>query len=483
MGELSELSVAEALRLIDAGELSGDEVFSAYVEAAAGDELNAYLWRAEPGKPGCAGRGDGPLAGIPVAVKDIFCTEGVETTAASRILEGYRPPYTATAVRRLTEAGARVLGKTNMDEFAMGSSNENSAFGAVLNPWDRERVPGGSSGGSAAAVAGGLAPWAIGTDTGGSIRQPASLCGVVGLKPTYGAVSRYGMIAFASSLDQCGPLTRDVTDAALLLAVLQGQDPCDSTSVGIEGGVEAPTREDLKGLRFAVPAGLARDAIEPGVRAVFEATLERIEGLGGEVAEAPLPHAEHGISAYYVIAPAEASSNLARYDGVRYGMRKDGAKDLIEMYEATRAEGFGAEVKRRIMLGTYALSSGYYEAYYGRAQRVRTKIVGDFASAFSQFDFVVTPTSPSVAFGLGEKTDDPLAMYLNDFFTVPMSLAGIPAISIPAGLAEPEGGGPRLPVGFQIAAPAFAEQKLLEAAHALEREIGFDAKPGESADG
>jgi len=483
MGELSELSVAEALRLIDAGELSGDEVFSAYVEAAAGDELNAYLWRAEPGKPGCAGRGDGPLAGIPVAVKDIFCTEGVETTAASRILEGYRPPYTATAVRRLTEAGARVLGKTNMDEFAMGSSNENSAFGAVLNPCDRERVPGGSSGGSAAAVAGGLAPWAIGTDTGGSIRQPASLCGVVGLKPTYGAVSRYGMIAFASSLDQCGPLTRDVTDAALLLAVLQGQDPCDSTSVGIEGGVEAPTREDLKGLRFAVPAGLARDAIEPGVRAVFEATLERIEGLGGEVAEAPLPHAEHGISAYYVIAPAEASSNLARYDGVRYGMRKDGAKDLIEMYEATRAEGFGAEVKRRIMLGTYALSSGYYEAYYGRAQRVRTKIVGDFASAFSQFDFVVTPTSPSVAFGLGEKTDDPLAMYLNDFFTVPMSLAGIPAISIPAGLAEPEGGGPRLPVGFQIAAPAFAEQKLLEAAHALEREIGFDAKPGESADG
>ncbi len=483
MGDLLQLSVHEALRRIDAGELSGDEFFSAYVEAAAGDGLNAYLWRAEAGKHGCAGSGDGPLSGVPVAVKDIFCTEGVATTAASRILEGYRPPYTATAVRRLTDAGARVLGKTNMDEFAMGSSSENSAFGPVLNPWDRERVPGGSSGGSAAAVGGGLAPWAIGTDTGGSIRQPAALCGIVGLKPTYGAVSRYGMIAFASSLDQCGPLTRDVTDAALMLATLQGRDPCDSTSVGIVGGVEAPSREDLKGLRFAVPAELGHDAIEAGVRSVFEATLERIEGLGGEVAEAPLPHAEHGISAYYVIAPAEASSNLARYDGVRYGMRAEGAADLIEMYESTRAEGFGAEVKRRIMLGTYALSAGYYEAYYGQAQRVRTKIAQDYAATFADFDFVVTPTSPSVAFRLGEKTDDPLAMYMNDFFTVPMSLAGIPAISIPAGLAEPDGGGPRLPVGFQIAAPAFAEQRLLEAAYALEGAIGFDAKPGESIDG
>jgi aspartyl-tRNA(Asn)/glutamyl-tRNA(Gln) amidotransferase subunit A len=478
MSELLELSVHGALRRIETGEIAGDEFFSAYAEAAAGDELNAYLWRAEPGKPGCAGSGEGPLAGIPVAVKDIFCTEGVETTAASLILEGYRPPYTATAVRRLSDAGVRVLGKTNMDEFAMGSSNENSAYGPVLNPWDRGRVPGGSSGGSAAAVAGGLAPCAIGTDTGGSIRQPAALCGIVGLKPTYGAISRYGMIAFASSLDQCGPLTRDVTDAALLLQALQGRDPCDSTSVGIEGGVEAPSREDLKGLRFAVPSELARDAVDSGVREVFEKTLETIERLGGEVGEAPLPHAEHGISAYYVIAPAEASSNLARYDGVRYGMRVDGTRDLIEMYEATRAEGFGAEVKRRIMLGTYALSSGYYEAYYGRAQRVRTKIAEDFAAAFAGFDFVVTPTSPSVAFGLGEKTEDPLAMYMNDFFTVPMSLAGIPAISIPAGLAEPNGGGTELPVGFQIAAPAFAEQKLLEASFALEQAIGFDAKPG-----
>jgi aspartyl-tRNA(Asn)/glutamyl-tRNA(Gln) amidotransferase subunit A len=474
MSELLELSVAAAAAKIAAGEISGGEYFEAWQGAAAGDELNAYLWQVEDDN-GYEVE-EGPLKGIPVAVKDIFCTEGAPTTAGSRILEGYRPPYTATAVRQLDAAGARVLGKTNMDEFAMGSSNENSAYGPVLNPWDRDRVPGGSSGGSAAAVAGGLAPCAIGTDTGGSIRQPASLCGIVGLKPTYGAISRYGMIAFASSLDQCGPLTRDVTDAALLLAALEGRDPRDSTSVGIEGGIVAPSREDLKGLRFGVPAELARDSFEAGVREVFEATLARIESLGGEIAEIGLPSAEHGISAYYVIAPAEASSNLARYDGVRYGRRSESAGDLLEMYETTRAEGFGVEVKRRIMLGTYALSSGYYEAYYGQAQKVRTRIAEDFNTAFSAVDFVVTPTSPSVAFGLGEKTDDPLSMYLNDFFTVPMSLAGIPAISIPAGLAEPEGGGSRLPVGFQIAAPAFAEQKLLEAAYALEQALGFYAK-------
>jgi aspartyl-tRNA(Asn)/glutamyl-tRNA(Gln) amidotransferase subunit A len=468
MTELLELSVAEAAAKIAAGEVSREEYLVAWRGAAAGDELNAYLWRSEDGD---GGGGDGPLGGIPVAVKDLFCVEGVPTTAGSRILEGHRPLYTATAVRRLAEAGASMLGKTNMDEFAMGSSNENSAYGPVLNPRDRGRVPGGSSGGSAAAVAGGLAPCAIGTDTGGSIRQPASLCGIVGLKPTYGAISRYGMIAFASSLDQCGPLTRDVADAALLLEAMQGRDPCDSTSVGIDGGVGVPAREDLNGLRFGVPAELSAEAVEPGVRAVFEATLARIEELGGELSEVPLPHAEHGISAYYVIAPAEASSNLARYDGVRYGLRAGGDGDLIEMYESTRAEGFGAEVKRRIMLGAYALSSGYYEAYYGRAQRVRTKIAADFAAAFDAVDFVVTPTSPSVAFGLGEKTGDPLAMYMNDFFTVPISLAGIPAISIPAGLAEPEGGGTRLPVGFQIAAPAFAERRLLDAAHALERAI------------
>jgi aspartyl-tRNA(Asn)/glutamyl-tRNA(Gln) amidotransferase subunit A len=480
--ELLELTAAEARRRIGAGELSASEYLDAYTDAAAGDELNAYLWRQDGGDARPATGGESPdasLQGVPIAVKDIFCTEGIETTAGSRILEGYRPPYTATAVHRLDEAGATLLGKTNMDEFAMGSSNENSAYGPVLNPWDRQRVPGGSSGGSAAAVAGRLAPWAIGTDTGGSIRQPASLCGIVGLKPTYGAISRYGMIAFASSLDQCGPLTRDVTDAALLLRAMEGRDPCDSTSVGIDGGVELPSREDLSGLRFGVPRELSSDVegIEAGVADAFDRTLERIRDLGGEVDACELPHAAHGLAAYYVLAPAEASANLARYDGVRYGPRSDRDGDLIAMYERTRAEGFGAEVKRRIMLGTYALSAGYYEAYYGRAQRVRTRIADDFAKAFERFHFLVTPTSPTVAFRLGERTANPLAMYLSDFCTVPMSLAGIPAVSIPAGLAAPDGGGPELPVGFQIAAPAFGESALLNAAYALEGAIGFDTRP------
>jgi len=482
MTDLLQLTALEAHEAMVAGDLGAEEYTAAWREAAAGDELNAYLWRDEGGEEATAIAVERDCV-APIAVKDIFTTEGVPTTAGSRILEGYRPPYTSTAVRKLLDAGAPVLGKTNMDEFAMGSSNENSAYGPVLNPWDRERVPGGSSGGSAAVVAGGLAPWAIGTDTGGSIRQPAAFCGIVGLKPTYGAISRYGMIAFASSLDQCGPLTRSVSDAALLLGILQGKDLCDSTSVGIDGGIALPGREDLSGLRFGVPAELRGDDYDSGVRSVFEGTLRKVEDLGGEIAEVSLPSSEHGISAYYVIAPAEASSNLARYDGVRYGMRAGGDGDLIEMYEATRSEGFGPEVKRRIMLGTYALSSGYYEAYYGQAQKVRTRIAEDFSGAFGSVDFVVTPTAPSVAFKLGEKTDDPLAMYLNDFFTVPMSLAGIPAISIPAGLAEPEGGGPQLPVGFQIASPAFSEQKLLDAAYALEQGIGFDARPGGGAGG
>jgi aspartyl-tRNA(Asn)/glutamyl-tRNA(Gln) amidotransferase subunit A len=509
MADLLDLTVAEAAGKIAAGEISAEEYGAAWRAAAAADELNAYLWRAEhaeslepdwngDGESAPAGEGDatpygsnapapassGPLAGVPIAIKDIFTTQGIPTTAGSRILEDYRPPYTATAVRKLAAAGAHVLGKTNMDEFAMGSSNENSAYGPVLNPWDRGRVPGGSSGGSAAAVAGGLAPAALGTDTGGSIRQPAALCGIVGLKPTYGAISRFGMIAFASSLDQCGPFTRDVTDAALLLGVMQGKDPLDSTSVGIEGGIELPSREDLAGLRFGVPRELGEATLDGGVRAVFEATVAKIEELGGQIVEIGLPHAEHGISAYYVIAPAEASSNLARFDGVRYGLREAGDEDLIEMYERTRSEGFGPEVKRRIMLGTYALSSGYYDAYYGQAQKVRTRIAQDFDAAFADVDFVITPTSPSVAFELGAKTDDPLAMYMNDFFTVPMSLAGIPAIALPAGLASPEDGAAdasRLPVGFQIAAPAFGEQKLLEAAHALEGALGFAAAAGDAA--
>ena len=474
--ELLEYSAAEAIGLIDSGELAADELFDAYAEAAAGDELNAYLWRAEPGARGAGGE---PLRGLPVAVKDLFCTEGIQTTAGSRILEGYRPPYSATAVRRLANSGARLLGKTNMDEFAMGSSNENSGYGPVRNPWDRERVPGGSSGGSAAAVAGRLAPWAIGTDTGGSIRQPASLCGIVGLKPTYGAISRFGMVAFASSLDQCGPLTRTVADAALLLRAMEGRDPRDSTSVGIEGGVETPSLESLDGLRIGVARDFSHHAegVEPGVAEVFERSLGLIEELGGAIEEVALPSAEHGISAYYVIAPAEASANLARYDGVRYGAREH-SDTLDEMYERTRATGFGDEVKRRVMLGTYALSSGYYEAYYGRAQKVRTKIVEDFATAFETVDLIVTPTSPTVAFELGARTADPLAMYLSDYFTVPMSLAGIPAISIPAGLAAPPSGGVELPVGLQITAPAFAENRLLDAAHALEAAIRFEGRPG-----
>ncbi len=470
---LHELSVVDAVAAIGSGELDRAEYASAWLEAARADDLGSYLWTAEQVETG-----EGPLTGIPVAIKDIFCVDGVPATAASRILQGYVPPYTATAVERLGAAGAGVLGKTNMDEFAMGSSNENSGYGAVLNPWDRTRVPGGSSGGSAAAVAGGSAPCAIGTDTGGSIRQPAALCGIVGLKPTYGAISRYGMIAFASSLDQCGPLTRTVADSALMLSAMQGADPRDSTCTGLESDVAMPTAERLDGLKLGVPRELAGDAegIEPGVREVFERTLELCESLGAEVAETHLPHAEHGISAYYVLAPAEASANLARFDGVRFGVRVP-ADDLTAMYENTRAAGFGDEVKRRIMLGTYALSSGYYDAYYGQAQRVRTLIARDFADAFENFDLLLTPTSPSVSFELGSRADDPLAMYMSDYCTVPMSLAGIPAISIPAGLAEPPGGGPKLPVGLQIAGPAYSESRLLDAAHALEGAIGFDGSP------
>ncbi len=467
------LSATEAIERIRARDIGPGELFAAYRERIERHDLGAFLWTADQ-----APEADGPLAGLPIAVKDLFCTEGVPTTAGSRILEGHRPLYTATALRRLVAAGATMIGKTNMDEFAMGSSNENSGYGVVRNPWDTGRVPGGSSGGSAAAVAAGLAPWAIGTDTGGSIRQPAALCGIVGLKPTYGAISRYGMVAFASSLDQCGPLTRTVADSALLLAQMVGHDRCDSTSLGLPEAVRTPSRTDLKGLRFGVPVELSSSAsgMEPGVGEVFDRTIARIEEAGGEVVEVHLPHAPHGISAYYVIAPAEASANLARYDGVRFGLRAANGT-LLDLYENTRAQGFGAEVKRRIMLGTFALSAGYYEAYYGRAQRVRTKIADDFRAAFETCDLIVTPTSPSVAFKLGERTGDPLAMYMSDYCTVPMSLAGIPAISIPAGLAKPAGGGgpeAGLPVGFQIAGPAFSENLLLDAAHALEGAIGFD---------
>ena len=471
VAELTALSAAQAIEAIERGDTDATELFEAYRGAAAADELNAYLWVPDAA-PEQAPPAGAPLRGVPLAVKDLFCTQGVPSQAGSKILEGYRPPYTATVVSKLAQAGAPLLGKTNQDEFAMGSSNENSAYGPVLNPWDRARVPGGSSGGSAAAVAAGSAPWAIGTDTGGSIRQPAALCGIVGLKPTYGAVSRYGMIAFASSLDQAGPLTRDVTDAALLLGHMVGHDARDSTSVGFPGEIARPTARALAGIRLGVPEELSGEGIEPGVLGAFNATLRLAEQLGATIETCHLPHAPHALSAYYVLAPAEASSNLARYDGVRYGRRAHNGGGLLELYTRSRSEGFGAEVKRRVMLGTYSLSSGYYEAYYGRAQRVRTKIAEDFRAAFDRFDFVVTPTAPSVAFELGSKVDDPLAMYLNDYCTVPMSLAGIPAISIPNGLSD------GLPTGFQLAGPAFSENRILDAASALQTAIGFDGSAG-----
>ncbi|MGI8903978.1 MAG: Asp-tRNA(Asn)/Glu-tRNA(Gln) amidotransferase subunit GatA [Solirubrobacteraceae bacterium] len=476
MSGLIDLTAAAAAAAVRGGELDSGELFEAYRRRAAADELNAFTWVADALEPAIATRGSrqatafdaAPLGGVPLAVKDLFCTAGVPSQSGSRILEGYRPPYTATVVERLHAAGAPLLGKTNQDEFAMGSSNENSAFGPVLNPWDRGRVPGGSSGGSAAAVAAGLAPWAIGTDTGGSIRQPAALCGIVGCKPTYGRCSRFGMIAFASSLDQAGPLTRDVTDAALLLGQMVGHDPRDCTSVRGAEAIALPRAEDLRGIRLGVPEELLGGGVAPGVRASFEAAVAVAEGLGATVEPCRLPHAPHALSAYYLIAPAEASSNLARFDGVRYGLRDGGDGDLGSMYSRTRSAGFGAEVKRRIMLGTYALSSGYYDAYYGTAQRVRTKISEDFDKVFERLHFVLTPTSPWTAFELGAKTDDPLAMYLNDFCTVPMSLAGIPAISLPSGLCD------GLPVGLQLAGPVFSESRLLDAAYALEQAIGFD---------
>jgi aspartyl-tRNA(Asn)/glutamyl-tRNA(Gln) amidotransferase subunit A len=473
MSELLELTAAQAAEGVRTGTVDTGELWTAYRERALADELNAFSWVSGEVSPPEVER-NAPLGGVPVAVKDLFCTKGIPSQAGSKILEGYRPPYTATAVERLVNAGAPLLAKTHQDEFAMGSSTENCAYGPVLNPWDRSRVPGGSSGGSAAAVAAGAAPWAIGTDTGGSIRQPAALCGIVGLKPTYGAVSRYGMIAFASSLDQAGPLTRDVTDCALLFGAMVGDDPCDSTSIVFPEPVGRPTATDLRGLRLGVPEELSGPGIEDGVLTTFRETLDRARELGAEIVDITLPHAPHALAAYYLIAPAEASANLARYDGVRYGFREP-SDDLLTMYTRTRAEGFGPEVKRRIMLGTYALSSGYYDAYYGRAQKVRTKIADDFNAAWQACDFMVSPTSPGVAFELGAKTDDPWAMYLNDYCTVPIPLAGLPAISIPNGLSE------GLPTGFQIAGPAFSENRILDAAHALEQAIGFDGSKARAA--
>lgn len=410
-------------------------------------------------------RGDDlpPLAGLPIAVKDLICTRGVATTCGSRILEGWRPPYDATVIARLRQAGAILLGKTNLDEFAMGSSTENSGFGPTRNPWDQARVPGGSSGGSAAAVAAGLAPWALGTDTGGSIRQPASLCGIVGLKPTYGRVSRYGLVAYGSSLDQIGPLTRTVRDAALLLQVLAGWDPLDSTSASLPvPDYQAALEGGVRGMRIGLAREGMGEGLQPGVRAAVEQAAARLRELGADLVEVTLPTIAYALPTYYLVATAEASSNLARYDGVRHGLRVE-VPDVVEMFSRTRAAGFGPEVKRRIMLGTYALSAGFYEAFYLKAQRARTLVHRDFDAAFAQVDLVLLPTSPTVAFRLGERVDDPLQMYLADIFTIPVNLAGLPGISVPCGFAD------GLPVGLQLIGRPFDEATVLRAAHAYEQ--------------
>jgi aspartyl-tRNA(Asn)/glutamyl-tRNA(Gln) amidotransferase subunit A len=411
-----------------------------------------------------AGAPRGPLDGVPVALKDVLCTRGVATTCGSRILEGFVPPYDATVVARLRAAGAILVGKLNMDEFAMGSSTEHSAFFTTRNPWDLARVPGGSSGGAAAAVAADLAALSLGTDTGGSIRQPAAFCGVLGMKPTYGRVSRYGLIAFASSLDQIGPFARDAEDAALMLQVIAGPDPMDSTAVDVPvPDYRAALAQGIEGLRIGVPAEYFIDGMDPEVERAVREAIATLEKLGARTEPVSLPHTEYGLAAYYVIAPAEASSNLARYDGVKYGLRISGARDLIDMYSKTRAAGFGAEVKRRVMLGTYVLSAGYYDAYYGQAQKVRTLVRRDFEQAFERVDLLVAPTTPGVAFKMGEK-EDPLQMYLNDIFTIPVNLAGLPGVSIPGGFTQ---GG--LPIGLQLIARAFDEATLLRAAHAYQQ--------------
>jgi aspartyl-tRNA(Asn)/glutamyl-tRNA(Gln) amidotransferase subunit A len=460
------LTAEEAAGLIESGEASPAELHRAYLDAAAArnEELNAYLCTVEDGAEGASG--------VPIAFKDVVSTEGVETTAGSKILAGYRPVFDATVAARCKDAGLSLLGKTNMDEFAMGSSTENSAYGPTRNPWDPTRVPGGSSGGSTAAVAAGLAPWALGSDTGGSIKQPAALCGVVGLRPTYGTVSRYGIVAFASSLDQIGPVTKTVRDCARLYAIIAGRDPADTTTVELPEPIAIPEAEDLKGLRIGVPTELNEaEGIEPGVSEEVARALELAGELGAEIGECRLPRSvEYGLPCYYLIAPSEASSNLARYDGVRYGLRS-GNGDVRSMYDRTRHDGFGDEPKRRIMLGTYALSAGYYEAFYGQAQKVRTVIRQEHDAAFEQFDVLVSPTSPTVAFELGARTADPLAMYAADLLTIPSNMAGLPGLSIPCGVS----GG--LPVGLQLIGPQFSENLLFRAGHALERALEFDYVP------
>jgi aspartyl-tRNA(Asn)/glutamyl-tRNA(Gln) amidotransferase subunit A len=481
--DLHRLSATEAIAAVRSGETTSEALVEASLARVDDDRWGAFLATSGDAARERARAIDAlpadrrpPLAGVPIAIKDALSTRDIPTTSGSKILEGFRPLYTATCVERLEAAGAIVVGKTNMDEFAMGSSTENSAYQLTRNPWDTDRVPGGSSGGSAAAVAAHQAPWSLGSDTGGSIRQPAALCGIVGVKPTYGAVSRYGLIAFASSLDQVGPFARTVADSALLLSHMMGHDPRDSTSLHWPGDpVDVPDSTDLRGVRVGVVRELMGEGIEPGVRAAVEDSIALARDLGAEIVDVSLPSTEHGISTYYLIAPAECSANLARFDGIRYGQRVADAEDLLDHYERTRGAGFGPEVKRRIMLGTFALASGYYDAYYLRAQKVRTLMRRDFDAAFAQADVLLSPTSPTVAFPLGERTADPLAMYLSDVCTIPVSLAGLPALSIPCGLSE------GMPVGLQLAGPAFSEHRLFNVAHALERAIGFATTPPEAS--
>ena len=490
---LTDLSIAEAARGLAARDFSAVELTAAHNEAisALNPRLNAFitptpehaLAQAAAADAAIAAGTAGPLTGIPLAQKDLFCTAGIRTTAASRILEPFVPPYESTVTAQLNAAGAVCVGKTNLDEFAMGSSNITSGFGPVESPWKRagsdvKLVPGGSSGGSAAAVAARLAMAATGTDTGGSIRQPAAFCGLVGMKPTYGRCSRFGVIAFASSLDQPGPLARTVEDCAILMAGMAGFDPKDSTSADrAVPDYRAAASRGMKGLRIGVPAEYRMDGMSAEVAALWQAGIAWARDAGAEIVEISLPHTKYGLPVYYIVAPAEASSNLARYDGVRFGARVAG-EDLIDMYERTRAAGFGPEVKRRIMIGTYVLSAGYYDAYYLRAQKIRALILRDFTEAFAKVDAILTPTAPSAAFGMGERMDDPVTMYLNDVFTVTAPLAGVPAISVPAGLSA-EG----LPLGLQVIGRHFDEETVFAVAGALEKAACFVAKPALIAGG
>ena len=490
MANLTDLTIAEAQAGLAQGEFSSKEITEAHITAIeAARDLNAFVTEtperaladAEASDKRRAGGDVGALDGLPIAIKDLFCTKGIQSTASSHMLEGFIPSYESTVSSKMVDAGMVMLGKTNLDEFAMGSSNETSYFGPVLNPWkrssdDQSLVPGGSSGGSASAVAARLCLAATGTDTGGSIRQPASFCGIVGMKPTYGRCSRWGIVAFASSLDQAGPMTRTVRDAAIMLQSMVGFDPKDTTSSEMPvPDFQAMLGQDIKGLKIGIPSEYRVEGTDPEILALWDQGVKWLKDAGAEAVEVSLPRTKYALPAYYIIAPAEASSNLARYDGMRYGLRADG-ENLAEVYENTRAEGFGNEVRRRILMGTYVLSAGYYDAYYIKAQKVRKLIADEFSAAFETVDAILTPAVPSAAFAHGEKSDDLLGMYSNDVMTVPASLAGLPGISVPAGLSS-DG----LPLGLQLITKAFDEETLFRVADVLEQSAGFTARPGEKA--